>query len=646
MRAVEVDNAKCSPLQKEDELLMTETCRHPSHTGPRRADFASLADNERHGWRCGVKHTAGRSQGESLIKRPWYRKGARRARSAMVAPLTNLVRTNDPVDGPLVHTTVGAVRGFSQRLRGTVVNTFIGIRYGKAPTGELRFREPQPAEPWNGVLNATGTPPACIQTNVYLRRRRSTSLSLGHSRDETNRMKATAASDQGVGRRLLKIQKTERRDDRPWEISVAHRGSHCPRRNEDGATSERRRSGTQPFRPRASGSQLPPTPTGASSGHEGRADWPARSLSWHVSTSPFSRYLRRLRCAWRHYMISGPRAPAHFRRLTHRRNCHIFPLFSDITWEAPCLAFGHLRWSLEAAFRCRPGWKKAAVKSGKIIESKVNTGALLDGALLKSGRDDLRPPAGADAEFDCLFLNVWSPDAPPSTSNLTVMVWIHGGGFHQGSSSLPVYDGAFLAAYGHVVVVSMNYRLGSLGFLHGSTQSAPGNQGHLDQALALRWVQDNIASFGGDPGSVTLFGESAGSHSVHFHLLSPVSRPPFQRAIMQSGSLCTRSTKYSDQRRLAKAHYFARYLNCTRSSDPYDYLQEDEIECLRRVDTRQIRGAEELACSGRNCFRAIFGTSSLPDPCVADDSGDKDILIGTVENEVRLREAITGKLEL
>lgn len=83
--------------------------------------------------------------------------------------LTTFVRTDDAVDGPLVHTTGGTVRGFSQRLRGTVVKTFIGIRYGKAPTGELRFREPQPAEPWSGVLNATGTPPACIQRNVYRR---------------------------------------------------------------------------------------------------------------------------------------------------------------------------------------------------------------------------------------------------------------------------------------------------------------------------------------------------------------------------------------------------------------------------------------------------------------------------------------------
>ncbi|KAM7291875.1 hypothetical protein ISCGN_028446 [Ixodes scapularis] len=282
---------------------------------------------------------------------------------------------------------------------------------------------------------------------------------------------------------------------------------------------------------------------------------------------------------------------------------------------------------------------------------RINTAALPDGALLKSERDDLRPSAGADAKFfrsqideaeqseDCLFLNVWSPVVPPSASNLTVMVWIHGGGFHQGSSSLPVYDGAFLAAYGHVVVVSMNYRLGSLGFLHGSTESAPGNQGLLDQALALRWVRDNIACFAGDPGSVTLFGESAGSQSVLFHLLSPVSRPLFQRAIMQSGSLCTRSTKYSDHRRLEKAHYLARILNCTRFYDPYAYLQEDEIECLRRVETRQIRVAEELACSGRNCFRAIFGTSSLPDPCAVVDSGDKDILIGILRDS-RLMEQL------
>jgi para-nitrobenzyl esterase len=142
---------------------------------------------------------------------------------------------------------------------------------------------------------------------------------------------------------------------------------------------------------------------------------------------------------------------------------------------------------------------------------------------------------------DCLTLNVWTPAGAPG-ERLPVMVWIYGGGFEQGGSSEPRQDGARLAAKG-VVVVSMNYRLGIFGFFAHPwlTAEAGGrpscNLGLLDQAEALRWVRRNIAAFGGDPGNVTLFGESAGSYSVSFHMVSPGSRGLFQKAICQSGSL-------------------------------------------------------------------------------------------------------------
>ncbi|NXT62289.1 ACES Acetylcholinesterase, partial [Chaetops frenatus] len=105
-----------------------------------------------------------------------------------------------------------------------------------------------------------------------------------------------------------------------------------------------------------------------------------------------------------------------------------------------------------------------------------------------------------------------------------------------GAASLDVYDGRFLAAAEGVLVVSMNYRVGALGFLAlPGHPEAPGNVGLLDQRLALRWVQDNIAAFGGDPGAVTLFGESAGAASAGLHLLSGGSRGLFRRAVLQSG---------------------------------------------------------------------------------------------------------------
>jgi len=140
---------------------------------------------------------------------------------------------------------------------------------------------------------------------------------------------------------------------------------------------------------------------------------------------------------------------------------------------------------------------------------------------------------------DCLTLNVWTPAAGPD-ARLPVMVWIFGGGFELGGTSEPRQDGANLARNG-VVVVSMNYRLGILGFMTSgalaaaSPHGACGNYGLLDQLAALQWVHDNIAAFGGDPDKVTLFGESAGSISVCAHAVSPLSRGLFHRAIGQSG---------------------------------------------------------------------------------------------------------------
>ncbi|MGI9386173.1 MAG: carboxylesterase/lipase family protein, partial [Methyloligellaceae bacterium] len=132
---------------------------------------------------------------------------------------------------------------------------------------------------------------------------------------------------------------------------------------------------------------------------------------------------------------------------------------------------------------------------------------------------------------DCLSLNVWTPQKK-SGSGRPVMVFIHGGAFVFGSSANPLYNGSALAARG-VVVVTLNYRLGALGFLAG-IDGLTGNYGFLDQQLALKWVRDNIAAFGGDPGKVTIFGESAGAMSVGLHLQSPVSRRMFRAAIMES----------------------------------------------------------------------------------------------------------------
>ncbi|MET7767839.1 carboxylesterase family protein [Nocardia sp. NPDC005366] len=130
-----------------------------------------------------------------------------------------------------------------------------------------------------------------------------------------------------------------------------------------------------------------------------------------------------------------------------------------------------------------------------------------------------------------LNVNVWTPD--PGGAGLPVMVWIHGGAFLHGSNAVPVYDGAAFARDG-VVLVALNYRLGASGFA--VLDGAPPNRGLLDQLAALAWVQENIRAFGGDPGNVTVFGESAGGMSVASLLASPAARGLFTRAIMQSGN--------------------------------------------------------------------------------------------------------------
>jgi para-nitrobenzyl esterase len=147
---------------------------------------------------------------------------------------------------------------------------------------------------------------------------------------------------------------------------------------------------------------------------------------------------------------------------------------------------------------------------------------------------------------DCLFLNLWTP-AELASDSLPVLIWIHGGGFREGSGSIDVYDGEELAKKG-IIVVTINYRLGVLGFLAHpwltaeSPHQASGNYGFMDQVAALNWVQENIAAFGGDPEKVTISGQSAGARSVHVLTASPLAKGLFKGAIAVSGSSMSRMT--------------------------------------------------------------------------------------------------------
>ncbi|CAD0249730.1 unnamed protein product [Spodoptera exigua] len=179
---------------------------------------------------------------------------------------------------------------------------------------------------------------------------------------------------------------------------------------------------------------------------------------------------------------------------------------------------------------------------------------------------------------DCLYLNVYTPNIKPDKP-LPVMFWIHGGGFMSGAGDDDVYGPKFLVRQ-DVILVTINYRLEVLGFLCLDTEDVPGNAGLKDQVAALRWINKNIASFGGDPDNVTIFGESAGGACVTYHLISPMTKGLFRRAIAQSGTNVAYWTRAYKPRERAFA--LARKLGFY-SDDPkqvYEFLKEQPVEAL------------------------------------------------------------------
>ncbi|XP_066469165.1 cholinesterase-like [Tiliqua scincoides] len=190
---------------------------------------------------------------------------------------------------------------------------------------------------------------------------------------------------------------------------------------------------------------------------------------------------------------------------------------------------------------------------------------------------------------DCLFLNIWVPHPRPRTP-APVLVWIHGGGFFTGTASLDLYNGASLAAAEDLIVISVNYRLGILGFL-ALPPAVPGNMGLLDQQLALRWVKENAAVFGGNPAQVTIFGHSAGAASVGLHLFSPASQPLFAQAALQSGSVTAVWAWISPEEAKRRALALAQLLGCAKDNDTavVSCLQGKDIATFAEYELSKLR---------------------------------------------------------
>ncbi len=252
-------------------------------------------------------------------------------------------------------------------------------------------------------------------------------------------------------------------------------------------------------------------------------------------------------------------------------------------------------------------------------------------------------PQSANLEYpqseNCLSVNIWTPETK-SVEPKAVMVFIYGGAFVFGYNGDPMYNGAYTSAYGDVVVVSMNYRLGALGFLAGikdktTGEEINGNFGILDQILALKWVQENISDFGGDPNKITLYGESAGAMSVGIHLVSsPQSKELFRAAIMESNPLGLPYKTLKDARSISKR--FARNLGCSIH----------DILCMRNKLPEVILDAQQQK---NMIWPAVFhgikdllawapvvdGEVVVEQPLKAMSEGEltKPILIGTNRNE-------------
>jgi para-nitrobenzyl esterase len=235
---------------------------------------------------------------------------------------------------------------------------------------------------------------------------------------------------------------------------------------------------------------------------------------------------------------------------------------------------------------------------------------------------------------DCLYLNIWTPKQ--ISKPLAVMIWIHGGAFVSGSSSEPFYNGNTLSDVGNVIVVTLNYRLGILGFMTSDylkdedpTHPTSGNYGLLDQNMAIKWVYENISNFGGDPSNITIFGESAGSMSVCLHMIMPISKGLFKRVIMQSGP-CTNS-KYSNDS----------LGNLLLPNFNYNFWKQNGEKWMKQLNCRDIKCMRELPAvtiiqymkkENIYLYPTVDGYVIPDDPTNMFKSGNyhkSDVLIGT-----------------
>ena len=233
---------------------------------------------------------------------------------------------------------------------------------------------------------------------------------------------------------------------------------------------------------------------------------------------------------------------------------------------------------------------------------------------------------------DCLVLNVWTPSLRP-VKKRPVMFWLHGGAFIAASDASSWFDGSSLARKHDVVVVGINHRLNIFGYLYlaqlGSVKYADsGNVGMLDAVLALQWVRDNIANFGGDPGNVTIFGQSGGGAKVNALLAMPTAKGLFQKAIVESGSYASALRGISAEAATASAQKLIDHLG----------LEPNQIDQLQQMPMEKLLTAmREVTANGELPLGPVVDGHSLPrrpfDPAAPEISASVPMLIGTTATE-------------
>ncbi len=321
-------------------------------------------------------------------------------------------------------------------------------------------------------------------------------------------------------------------------------------------------------------------------------------------------------------------------RLAGLRRGDVF-VFKGIPFATPPV--GPLRWRMPEPLSPWSGVRDATHFGPICPQAPTQIEALLGGTL------------GEQSE-DCLNLNIWTPGC--DATRRPVMVWIHGGAFVIGAGSQGLYDGSHLAAR-DCVVVTINYRLGVFGFLNlsdaiGEPGMSTGAEGIADQLLALHWVKQNIAAFGGDPENVTIFGESAGGMSVATLLSIPAGRGLFHNAIAQSGAA---DIGYSRERSANVGKAFLDELGATAATPdelralPYSTLVKAQIALL--ADLRQGRDTRKL---GTVAFQPTIDGNLIPQrPIHAIRAGAGNgipLLTGTTKDEWRLFSAASPRLRL